>query len=158
MLRCKNFSQMILYIDLCYKRVGMSFIVKNLNIQFISWQSVLLMEETGVPGENHWPAVSYRHELCHVMLYLVHLTSFGFEFTTMLVVIGTDCIGSYKSNYHSINRNLKQWGKFIFMNNSLMFLQELINLVNVEWHTTSLQWTQHHHKQDWLKLDLIIIW
>ena len=23
------------------------------NISFISWQSVLLVEETGVPGENH---------------------------------------------------------------------------------------------------------
>jgi hypothetical protein len=24
------------------------------NISAISWQSVLLMEQTGVPGENHW--------------------------------------------------------------------------------------------------------
>jgi len=30
----------------------------------------------------------------HIMLYRV-----GFELTT-LVVIGTDCIGSYQSNYH----------------------------------------------------------
>ena len=29
------------------------------NISVISWQSVLLMEETGVPGENHRPAASY---------------------------------------------------------------------------------------------------
>ena len=28
----------------------------------ISWQSVLLMEETGVPGENHRPAVIYSKE------------------------------------------------------------------------------------------------
>jgi hypothetical protein len=28
------------------------------NISAISWRSVLLMEETGVPGENHWPAAS----------------------------------------------------------------------------------------------------
>ena len=26
------------------------------NISIISWQSVLLVEETGVPGENHRPA------------------------------------------------------------------------------------------------------
>ena len=26
------------------------------NISAISWQSVLLVEETGVPRENHWPA------------------------------------------------------------------------------------------------------
>jgi len=33
------------------------------------------------------------------MLYRVHLSWTGFEFTT-LVVIGTDCIGSYKSSYY----------------------------------------------------------
>jgi hypothetical protein len=35
------------------------------------------------------------------MLYQVHLAYAGFELTT-LVVIGTDCICSYKSNYHGI--------------------------------------------------------
>ena len=29
------------------------------NISVISWRSVLLVEETGVPGENHWPAFSH---------------------------------------------------------------------------------------------------
>jgi len=29
------------------------------NISFISWQSVLLVEEIGVPGENHRPAARY---------------------------------------------------------------------------------------------------
>jgi hypothetical protein len=28
------------------------------NISVISWQSVLLVEETAVPGENHRPAAS----------------------------------------------------------------------------------------------------
>jgi hypothetical protein len=28
------------------------------NISVISWQSVLLMKETGVPGENHRPTAS----------------------------------------------------------------------------------------------------
>jgi len=41
------------------------------NISVISWWSVLLVEETGGPGE-------------------------------MLVVIGTDCTNSCKSNYHTI--------------------------------------------------------
>ena len=35
-------------------------------------------------------------KLDHIMLYRVHLAIAGFELTT-LVVIGTDCIGSYKS-------------------------------------------------------------
>ena len=31
------------------------------SISVISWQSVLLMEETGVPGENHQPTTSHWH-------------------------------------------------------------------------------------------------
>jgi hypothetical protein len=33
------------------------------NISIISWQSVLLMEETGVLGENHRPVASHRQTL-----------------------------------------------------------------------------------------------
>ena len=59
------------------------------NISVISWQSVLLVEETRVPGENHRLAVSHC-KLHHIILYRVHLVFAGFELTT-LVVIGTDC-------------------------------------------------------------------
>jgi hypothetical protein len=31
----------------------------------ISWQSVLLVEETGVPGENYWPVTSRWQTLSH---------------------------------------------------------------------------------------------
>jgi hypothetical protein len=30
------------------------------NISVISWQSVLLVEETRVPGENHWQTLSHN--------------------------------------------------------------------------------------------------
>jgi hypothetical protein len=65
------------------------------NISVISWRSVLLVEKTGTPGENRRPAAS------RWMLYRVHLVWAGFQLTT-LVVIGTNCIGSCKSNYHPI--------------------------------------------------------
>ena len=40
-------------------------------------------------------------KLYHIMMYLVHLAWVGFKLAT-LVVVGTHCIGSYKSNYHMI--------------------------------------------------------
>jgi hypothetical protein len=35
------------------------------NISVILWRSVLLMEETGGPGENHRPVASHRQTLSH---------------------------------------------------------------------------------------------
>ena len=36
-----------------------------INISVISWRSVLLMEETGAPGENHLPVASHWQTLSH---------------------------------------------------------------------------------------------
>ena len=44
----------------------------------------------------------------HIMLYQVHLAWAGFELTT-LVVIGTNYIGSGKSNYHTSCNINKIW-------------------------------------------------
>ena len=55
-------------------------------ISIISWRSVLLVEETGVPSENQRPVASYCQTLSH------HVVS----------SIGTDGICSCKSNYHTI--------------------------------------------------------
>ena len=77
------------------------------NISVKSWQSVLLVEETGVPVENHdLPQVNDKHY--HTMLYWVNIAQVGIELTT-LVVIGTDCTGSCKSNYHTIMTTTAPW-------------------------------------------------
>ena len=101
------------------------------NISAVSWWSVVLVEESVVYRENHRPVASQWQTLSHfnlnvfysekywkgldsrtslyissphlyhIMLYRVQLTWAGFELK-MLVVVCTDCIGSYKSNYHMI--------------------------------------------------------
>jgi hypothetical protein len=67
----------------------------------ISWlwflASALLVEETGVPGENHRTAAIHCQTLSH---YVVSSTP-RFKLST-LEVIGTDYTGSCKSNYHTI--------------------------------------------------------
>ena len=51
-----------------FKCIGVKVMVFNAtfnNISAISWWSVLLVEETGVPGENHQPAASHRQFVSH---------------------------------------------------------------------------------------------
>jgi hypothetical protein len=61
------------------------------SVSAISWWSVLLVEETGVPVENHHPAANHWQTLSHnVVSSIPHLGGI----ITTLVVIGTDCTGS----------------------------------------------------------------
>jgi hypothetical protein len=70
------------------------------NISVISWWSVLLVEEIGVPVENHRPVASHWQILSHNVVSSTPRLN-GFELATV-VVIGTDYIGSWKSYYHAI--------------------------------------------------------
>ena len=48
--------------SLCFYQVGVRVMVFNTtfnNNSVISWQSVLLVEETGIPRENHQPLTNY---------------------------------------------------------------------------------------------------
>ena len=78
--------------DFSYFILWFRFMVFNAtfnNISIISWRSVLFVKET---GENQRPVASHWQILSHIVV----------SSTKMVVVIGTDCIGSYKSNYHTI--------------------------------------------------------
>ena len=68
------------------------------NISVISWQSVLLVEETAGSEENNRPVTSHWQTLSH---NVVHFALIKIR-THNIVLINTDCIGSCKSNYHTI--------------------------------------------------------
>ena len=61
------------------------------NISFRSWR---------VSGENDRPAESYWQTLSHEVVSSTPLNEW--DLNCFLVVIGTHCKGSYKSNYHTI--------------------------------------------------------
>ena len=91
----------------CIFRRIMVFNATSNNNSAISWLSVLLREETGVPGENHRPVASYWQTLSHYNYVVSYYNPpwMGFELTT-LVVISTDYTGICKSNYFMITASL----------------------------------------------------
>ena len=84
-----------------------SFMVFNANFNNISvilWQSFVLVQNTRVPGENHRSATGHWQTLSHN-----EYTSPEWDSNSQRLwglVIGTDCIGRYKSNYHTIMTTL----------------------------------------------------
>ena len=67
------------------------FLVLNVTFNnIISWRSVLLVKETGVPGENHRPVASHCQTLSHNVV----------SSTPRLSGIRTHSVSN--SNYHTI--------------------------------------------------------
>ena len=64
------------------------------------------MEETRVTGENHRPVASHWQTFSHNVLLSTPPHELGSNST--LTVIGTDCTGSWKSNYHTITTTTVQ--------------------------------------------------
>ena len=71
----------------------MVYIATFNNISVISWRSILLVEETGVPGENHRQTLSHN---------VVSSTPHNEQGSNNLVMIGTDCTGSCIYNLTTI--------------------------------------------------------
>ena len=71
---------------------------KSVTLSYISWRSVLLVEETEDPQKTT-NLSQVTDKLDHIMLYTSSWSRF--DLTTSMV-IGTDCIGSCRSNYHTI--------------------------------------------------------
>jgi hypothetical protein len=101
------------------------------NISAISWQSVLLVEETGVPGENHRPTASHWQILSYNVVSSTPRHERGSN-SQLLVVISTDCIGSYKSNYHTITTttSLEIQGRFKTKFKTLVYMNITLCLFN----------------------------
>ena len=89
------------------------------NISVISWLSVLLVEETGVPKENHRPVASHWQTLSH---HVISSTP-----RQLLVVIGTYCTEACKStDYHTITATTAIQNKTKYENTLLLLLRNEI--------------------------------
>jgi hypothetical protein len=83
------------------------------NISAILWRSVLLVEKTRVPEENHWLVTSQWQTLSHDVSSTPHHEWYSNSQPLKVICTDNDCTGSCKTNYHTImtmTAPKKQWG------------------------------------------------
>ena len=97
------------------------------NISVIWRHSVLIVEESRIPGESHWPIVSHWQTLSHNIV-LVHLSMSGIQNHNFHGDRHTDCTGSCKSNYHTITL---EKNRTLCIKNSYMFRVRVIGFMYV---------------------------
>ena len=105
------------------------------NISVISWWLILLVQ---VSGENHRSAAS-SHQLYHI-IYGVHSPWVGFELST-LVMIGTDCTGSCKYNYHTITSTTAWCNKCVVWSSAKSKALDIPDTSTKTWEHMMIWWT-----------------
>ena len=78
------------------------------NISAILWRSVLFVEESGVPGENHRPATNQWQTLSHNVISSTPRLG-GIRTHNVSGDLDTDWIGNCRSNYHTITTTTAPW-------------------------------------------------
>ena len=97
----------------------------------LSTLSTIFQEEKWGSGEkNNWPVASHWQTLSHWTL--LYTPSWSRLKLTTTVVMGTDCIGSCKSNYHTITATMVPLHPYHFLLNVIMTCVFLVHVFVVD--------------------------
>ena len=81
-------------------------------------------------------------KLDHIMLYRVHHVMNGFKLTSV-VVIGTDCTCSCKSNYHTITATTAPLHVSIYLTFTYAYIMYSLTLINTKYQVNILRYRSH---------------
>jgi hypothetical protein len=111
------------------------------NISVISWRSALMLEETGVSGENHWPIASHWQIVSHNIVLsrprLCGIRTHNFSGDR-------HCIGSYKSNYYAITTTSTSKKRHLISN--LIHILHIVITCSTKWKAKKITHLQNNSK------------